>query len=114
MLRGDQTRLRQALINLVGNAVKFTERGSITMRARELESEGDSVQVVFEVQDTGLGIEPENLSSIFKFFEQADASTTRKHGGTGLGLAITRRLAGLMGGEVSVESVLGQGPANGP
>ena len=79
------------------------------MRARELESNGDSVQLRFEVQDTGVGIEPENLSSVFGMFEQADTSTTRKHGGTGLGLAITRRLAQVMGGKVGVESVLGQG-----
>ena len=108
-LRGDQTRLRQALINLVGNAIKFTERGSISLRASEVESRSDAVQLLFEVQDTGVGIESEKLSSIFEMFEQADTSTTRKHGGTGLGLAITRRLAHVMGGKIGAESVLGQG-----
>ena len=108
-LRGDQTRLRQALINYVSNAVKFTERGTISLRAINLEENDDEILVRFEVQDTGIGIQPDERSSLFEAFEQADASTTRKHGGTGLGLVITRRLAELMGGEVGVESEPGQG-----
>jgi PAS domain S-box-containing protein len=108
-LKGDQTRLRQTLLNLVSNAIKFTEHGSVSIRARETERKGDRVQLIFEVQDTGVGIRSEKLSSIFELFEQADTTITRKHGGTGLGLAITRRLALLMDGEVGVESVWGQG-----
>ncbi|MDD5388280.1 MAG: PAS domain S-box protein [Gallionellaceae bacterium] len=108
-LRGDVTRLRQALLNYAGNAVKFTEQGTITLRARLLEECDDRLLVRFEVQDSGTGIDPEKLPSLFQAFEQADVSTTRKYGGTGLGLAITRRLAGLMGGEVGVESTPGRG-----
>ncbi len=108
-LRGDQTRVRQALINYVSNAVKFTERGTISLRAINLEENDDEILVRFEVQDTGIGIQPDEQSGLFEAFEQADASTTRKHGGTGLGLVITRRLAELMGGEAGVESEPGQG-----
>ena len=108
-LRGDPTRLRQALLNYAGNALKFTETGFIALRARLLEDDGDKLRVRFEVQDTGIGIAPEQLASLFSAFTQADASTTRKYGGTGLGLAITRRLAQLMGGEAGAESVPGQG-----
>ncbi|MDP2795174.1 MAG: PAS domain S-box protein [Sulfurisoma sp.] len=108
-LRGDPTRLRQALLNYAGNAIKFTERGFIALRARLLEEDGDGIRVRFEVQDTGIGIHPDKLPSLFQAFEQADASTTRKYGGTGLGLAITRRLAQLMGGEAGVESEPGRG-----
>ena len=108
-LRGDPTRLRQALLNYAGNAVKFTERGSIILRARRLNDDGDQIQVRFEVQDTGIGVAPDDRPNLFEAFVQADATTTRKYGGTGLGLAITRRLAQLMGGEVGVESELGQG-----
>ena len=108
-LRGDPTRLRQALLNYGGNAIKFTERGFIILRARLLEEDGDGIWVRFEVQDSGIGIAPEKLPSLFEAFEQADASTTRKYGGTGLGLAITRRLARLMGGEAGVESEPGRG-----
>ena len=108
-LRGDPTRLRQALLNYAGNAVKFTEKGAITLRAVLLHEKGDEVLVRFEVEDTGIGITPEQMSRLFHAFEQADASTTRKYGGTGLGLAITRRLANLMGGEVGVDSTPGEG-----
>ncbi|MGZ8217274.1 response regulator [Methylomagnum sp.] len=108
-LRGDPTRLRQALLNYAGNAVKFTERGSVVIAARLLEDGEDDLLVRFEVQDTGIGIAPEQQPKLFEAFEQADASTTRKFGGTGLGLAITRRLAKLMGGEAGVESVPGEG-----
>ncbi len=108
-LRGDPTRLRQALLNYAGNAVKFTERGTIFMRAKKLEERGDEILVQFEVQDTGIGIEPDKLSGLFEAFEQVDASTTRRYGGTGLGLAITRHLARLMGGEVGAQSEPGRG-----
>ncbi|MBS1209418.1 MAG: hypothetical protein H6R19_1816 [Proteobacteria bacterium] len=108
-LRGDPTRLQQALLNYATNAIKFTNEGSVTLRARLLEENDRAVQVRFEVQDTGIGIPPEALPRLFKAFEQADKSTTRKYGGTGLGLAITRRLAELMGGEVGVESLPGEG-----
>ena len=108
-LRGDATRLRQALLNYAGNAVKFTERGTIVLRAILLEDKGDTLLVRFEVQDTGIGISPEVLPGLFRSFEQADASTTRKFGGTGLGLAITRRLAELMGGESGASSTPGEG-----
>jgi two-component system sensor histidine kinase/response regulator len=107
--QGDLTRLRQALLNYAGNAVKFTERGQITLRSRTLEEHGDTVLLRFEVQDTGIGIPAESLPRLFRSFEQLDTSTTRKYGGTGLGLAITSRLAELMGGEAGVESQQGIG-----
>ena len=103
-LRGDATRLRQALLNYAGNAVKFTERGSIAIRAILQEAGGDDLLVRFEVTDTGIGLAPEDQARLFQAFEQADASITRKFGGTGLGLAITRRLAQMMGGAVGVDS----------
>jgi|GEM_PF-5448650 len=108
-VRGDQTRLRQALLNYAGNAVKFTEQGVVSLRAQLLEEQGDDVLLRFEIVDTGIGIAPDKLDKLFVVFEQADASTTRKYGGTGLGLAITRRLAELMGGEVGAESEPGKG-----
>ena len=108
-LRGDPTRLRQAVLNYAGNAVKFTDKGSVTLRASLLEESGDDLLVRFEVVDTGAGIGHEEQGRLFQAFEQADASTTRLHGGTGLGLAITRRLAVLMGGDAGVESVPGKG-----
>jgi CheY-like chemotaxis protein len=108
-LVGDPTRLQQALLNYAGNAVKFTETGTVTIRVTPHAETPDSVQLRFEVQDTGVGISAEALPRIYKVFEQADNSTTRKFGGTGLGLAITQRLAQLMGGEVGVESTRGTG-----
>ena len=108
-LQGDPTRLQQALINYVSNAIKFTENGSITLRSLKQKESSDSVLIRFEVQDTGIGIAPEVLPRLFTAFSQADGSTTRKYGGTGLGLAITRRLAQLMGGEAGVDSVPGFG-----
>jgi two-component system, sensor histidine kinase and response regulator len=108
-LHGDPTRLRQALLNYVSNAVKFTETGSIELRARLVERQGDDLLVRFEVADTGIGIPPEKAVHLFQAFEQADASTTRRYGGTGLGLVVTRRLAELMGGETGVNSVSGGG-----
>ena len=108
-LRGDLTRLRQALLNFASNAVKFTEKGTIYLRAKILADLGDEILMRFEVQDPGMGIEPEQLFRLFDAFEQADVSTTRVHGGTGLGLAITGHLAQLMGGEVGADSEPGQG-----
>ena len=108
-LFGDATRITQALLNYVTNAIKFTERGYITLRARLLEETGDDALVRFEVADTGIGIAAESLTKLFAAFEQADSTTSRKYGGTGLGLAITRRLAELMGGEAGAESRPGEG-----
>ena len=108
-LRGDSTRLRQALLNYAGNALKFTAQGVIVLRAILLEDNGDDVLVRFEVQDTGIGIAADKLPCLFQAFEQADVSTSRKYGGTGLGLAITRRLAKLMGGEADALSTPGSG-----
>ena len=108
-LNGDATRLGQTLLNYLGNAVKFTEQGTITLRAKIQERVENQVLVRFEVEDTGIGIAPENQSRLFRAFEQADSSTTRRFGGTGLGLAIARRLAQLMGGDTGLESTLGVG-----
>ncbi len=108
-LRGDPTRLRQALLNYADNAVKFTQTGHIRLRAQLVEERGDDLLLRFEVQDTGIGIAPEQLAKLFLAFEQADVSTTRRYGGTGLGLTITKRLAQLMGGEAGAFSEEGQG-----
>lgn len=103
-LLGDPTRITQALLNYANNAIKFTNAGSITLRARLAEEDEASVLVRFEVQDTGIGIAPDVQQRLFSAFEQADSSTTREYGGTGLGLAITKRLSELMGGKVGVSS----------
>lgn len=103
-LIGDQTRIQQILLNYVSNAVKFTEHGKIEIRTRIEDIGGPLVRARFEVEDTGIGIQPEALSRLFTPFEQADNSTTRKYGGTGLGLAIAKKLSNLMGGDVGVES----------
>ncbi|HNJ76128.1 MAG TPA: DUF3365 domain-containing protein [Azospira sp.] len=108
-LCGDVTRLTQALLNYAGNAVKFTDHGSVTLRLLRLEANDASMLLRFEVQDTGPGIPPETCARLFAVFEQADSSTTRKYGGTGLGLAITRSLAELMGGRAGVDSMPGEG-----
>jgi len=108
-LLGDPTRLQQALLNYATNAIKFTNSGSVTLRCRLLEESTDSVKLRFEVEDTGIGIAPEDMSRLFSSFEQADSSITRKYGGTGLGLAITHKLALLMGGDAGVESTPGLG-----
>jgi signal transduction histidine kinase/CheY-like chemotaxis protein len=108
-VRGDPTRLRQVLLNLVANAIKFTERGEVVVSVGvQPQTAGTSV-LVFAVRDTGIGIAPDSLAGIFEAFTQADSSTTRKYGGTGLGLTITRRLVRLMGGELSVDSLQGAG-----
>ncbi len=106
---GDPTRLSQLLLNYVSNAIKFTDRGSIVIRARVEDQTGEDVLVVFEVEDTGIGVSRQNQSRLFQAFEQADSSTTRQYGGTGLGLAINRRLAEMMGGQVGVSSEPGKG-----
>jgi PAS domain S-box-containing protein len=108
-LLGDPTRLQQALLNYATNAVKFTEQGTVTLRALLQEDAVDSVAVRFEVRDTGIGISTEAMLRLFSAFEQADNTMTRKYGGTGLGLSITRRLAELMGGEAGAESTPGVG-----
>ena len=109
-LHGDPTRLRQALLNYAGNAIKFTEKGSIALRAKLLETEDDNdLLVQFEVTDTGIGIAQDQQARLFSAFEQADTATTRKYGGTGLGLTITHRIAKLMGGGVGFVSTPGLG-----
>ncbi len=108
-LRGDPTRLQQALLNYANNAIKFTDAGTITLRTFVVEDAQDSALVRFEVRDTGIGIAPEVAARLFAAFEQADTSTTRRYGGTGLGLVITRKLAELMGGSAGVTSQPGQG-----
>lgn len=108
-LDGDVYKLRQVLINLVGNAIKFSDQGSITVSAQLEEQSESGVLVRFSVADQGIGISPEAQSRVFDTFEQADVTTTKKYGGTGLGLTICRRLAELMGGRIWVESELGQG-----
>lgn len=106
---GDTTRLQQALLNYTNNAVKFTDTGTITLRALVEEENADTVLLRFEVEDTGIGINAEVLARLFTPFEQADNSSTRKYGGTGLGLVITRKIAELMGGAAGVNSTPGKG-----
>jgi PAS domain S-box-containing protein len=110
MLHGDPTRVKQVLLNLVGNAVKFTENGSIVIHLAVLPQRADGrVTLSFEVRDTGIGIEPEMQKTLFQPFQQADTSTTRRFGGTGLGLAICQHLVKVMHGQISVESEVGKG-----
>lgn len=106
---GDSLRLQQVLINLAGNAVKFTARGEVVMSVKLQPTPGDELAIRFSVRDTGIGISPEQCTRIFEGFSQAEASTARRFGGSGLGLAISKRLVELMGGELQVESVVGQG-----
>jgi len=106
---GDSLRLRQVLINLIGNAIKFTQRGEVFIRVHLVKKDGPQCELKFEVRDTGIGIAADRLSRLFKAFSQVDSSTTRKYGGTGLGLIISEKLVGLMGGGISVESDVGQG-----
>ncbi len=108
-LLGDAGRLRQILLNLVSNAVKFTETGSVTIRARQLSRRTDAVEVEWSVTDTGIGVAPDRLGALFGEFMQADNSITRRFGGTGLGLAISKRLIEQMGGGIGVTSALGEG-----
>lgn len=108
-ITGDPTRLRQILFNLIGNAIKFTERGGVRAIVSHKTTSSDGIEVSFEIRDTGIGIPKEARSRLFTRFSQADDSTTRRFGGTGLGLAISKQLANLMGGEIGVESVVGKG-----
>jgi signal transduction histidine kinase/DNA-binding response OmpR family regulator len=108
-LIGDTLRLRQVLINLISNAIKFTHEGEIFVGVRQVLSDGNEVQLAFEVRDTGIGIPEDKLNRLFKAFSQVDSSTTRKYGGTGLGLVISEKLVTMMGGEISVESEVGKG-----
>src|SRR3989440_364690 len=109
MVRGDPTRLRQVLMNLIGNAIKFTEQGEVDVSASIIQRDGDRAAVQFRVRDTGIGISQEQLGTIFQEFTQADASMTRRYGGAGLGLAISRRLVGLMAGGAAGRSGGGRG-----
>src|SRR5262249_26438687 len=104
---GDPGRLRQVLLNLVGNALKFTEEGSVKVTSELAESTANTTTARFKVSDTGIGISPENRGRLFQSFVQGDSSTTRKYGGTGLGLAISKQLVEMMGGVIEVESELG-------
>jgi signal transduction histidine kinase/DNA-binding response OmpR family regulator len=106
---GDPGRLRQILLNLVGNAIKFTDAGEVVVKATRQETRGPGVLLRFEVSDTGIGLSEEERAQVFATYSQVDSSTTRRHGGTGLGLAIARMLTGLMGGEIGVESEKGAG-----
>lgn len=108
-LLGDPIRVQQGLTNYAANAVKFTEQGTITLRARMMEETEDNALIRFEVEDTGTGIAPEVMPRLFAIFEQGDNSFTRKYGGSGLGLAITRKLAQLMGGDAGAQSTPGVG-----
>lgn len=108
-LIGDCGRLRQILVNLVGNAIKFTERGEVTVSVKLAKSSTTSTELLFAVRDTGIGIAEDKQSSIFAAFTQADTSTTRKYGGTGLGLAIAQRLVNMMNGNITIQSKLGEG-----
>ena len=109
VLRGDPGRLRQVLLNLLGNAVKFTRTGEVGVQVRVVGSDDHQVLVDLEVHDTGIGMEPQSLERLFEAFSQADASTTRRYGGTGLGLAISKKLVALLGGEIAVDSEVGVG-----
>lgn len=109
IVKGDEIRLRQVMINLLGNAVKFTEKGEILLSVSSSTEQGGKVRLHFTVKDTGIGISKENLGKLFQSFTQVDSSTTRYYGGTGLGLAISRRLVEMMGGEITVQSTPGKG-----
>lgn len=109
LLQGDPARLRQIIVNLVGNAIKFTNRGEVVIEVREESRDAGGIVLHFSVRDTGIGISESKQGEIFQAFTQADSSTTRKYGGTGLGLTISRQLVSLMGGKLWVESAAGQG-----
>ena len=106
---GDPTRLRQVLVNLVGNAVKFTERGQVALTVEQTDDRGVSGALRFSISDTGIGIPEDKVCAIFESFTQVDSSTTRKYGGTGLGLSISKRIVSMMGGHIQVDSLVGRG-----
>ena len=106
---GDKARLRQVLLNLLVNGIKFTEQGEVSLAVSRNTGGGDVGRIDFVVGDTGIGISPEQQGKLFQSFSQVDASTTRRYGGTGLGLAISQRLVEMMGGLITVESALGSG-----
>jgi two-component system, sensor histidine kinase and response regulator len=106
---GDPSRLRQVLLNLLGNAVKFTDKGTVSLEIVQLGETDEEIKLQFAVRDTGIGIPEEAQKNLFQSFTQADASTTRRFGGTGLGLAICRKIVELMGGSINVTSTLGKG-----
>lgn len=109
VLQGDSHRLRQILVNLIGNAIKFTDQGEIDVRAQGVSRDNDQIVIRFSVSDTGVGIPDDKLNRLFQSFSQVDASTTRDYGGTGLGLVISQSLVQLMGGTIGIESKLGVG-----
>jgi two-component system sensor histidine kinase/response regulator len=109
MVVGDPARLRQVLVNLLGNAIKFTGRGQVALHVEKQHQEGQTLSLHFSVRDTGIGVALDKQQLIFEAFVQSDGSTTRKYGGTGLGLSISARLVGMMAGRIWVESELGQG-----
>ncbi len=109
VLIGDSVRLNQVLLNLAGNAVKFTEKGSVTIKVTQQNSEGDKADLLFEVTDTGIGIAEDKIDKLFTSFTQASSDTTRKYGGTGLGLTISKRLVEMQNGNIGVRSTLGEG-----
>jgi signal transduction histidine kinase/CheY-like chemotaxis protein len=111
LVKGDPTRLQQILTNLIGNAIKFTDQGGVTVDVRPLFCDSSNTTIKITVTDTGIGISPANQKKLFESFSQADASTTRQYGGTGLGLAICQRLIDLMGGKIGVDSLPGKGSA---
>ena len=108
-IQSDPTRLRQILINLVGNAIKFTEQGEVRLVARALDVDSEQPKMQFDVVDTGIGLTEGQLEKLFQPFVQADTSTTRKFGGTGLGLTISKRLSKMLGGTIHVRSTAGEG-----
>lgn len=109
LLTGDLTRLRQVIVNLVGNALKFTDRGEVVLGVKRMKNIEGRIEILFEVRDTGIGVRSDRLEKIFEVFAQADSSTTREFGGSGLGLAISKRIVTKMGGKIWAESVMGEG-----
>jgi len=107
-MRADLTKVRQALFNLLSNACKFTKQGTVALEVTS-QAEDGAEWITFRVSDTGIGVTPEQMGKLFQAFSQAEASTARQYGGTGLGLAITKKFCQMMGGDVTVESELGQG-----